>query len=625
MSSPTRAPSDMSSALQETAMARRSLPRLPLASLVALAASLLLATSAHAQGPALSFHIAPGEDGAVEGLADDCGRSFADPLNQSGRLVMRASSEVAEVVSECTSELGSASFSRDCELAMATSTVDFIVLVEADEEGDEWYFRTSVLSPLRAATVWSDDVFVSGTRRRATGDGCEELGNRFLGHLNIETERPTRRIETDEPEEPTHSVLEVLDTTPTLVEVWVDGTNTGMSGGQLIVPSGEADIELRATGYQSYRQPVTLTPGQVLTLRGIALNVLPAQLAIASNVVGATVLVDGEALGTTPIGGELEVEVPAGARTLRVERDGYEAFETSLSGLAPGQRRQIDVELSAAFASEEVEPEGTAPDEAMPEVGGGLGIAGEPVTPTAAEDPRDTEVRRLEGRLSRGDETLNSGEFRDMYNYDAQAGEAVEIVMRSPEFDSYLMVRGPNDFSIDNDDGTGVGANSRMVIQFPETGEYSISATSKTPGERGSYSVEILPAEPGEIEVFGYLPLSGGGTLGTGDGTLRSGEYFDTVAFYCTSATSSASAEGACATGSTVEAALASRDFDAYLYVRGPNDFALDNNDLRGTDSGLSFRVPGPGIYRMYFTSNRAGETGEYAVEVNLSSRSKWD
>ena len=639
--------------------------------LLAVAATLLLAAPAAAQTPTLSFHLAP-QDSAVEGLAADCGTSFADPLNQSGRLVQRASSEVAEVMSDCTSEVANASFSRECELAMATSTVDYIVIVEADEDGDEWYFRASVLSPLRAATVWSDDVFASGTRRRATVDGCEELGSRFVAHLGF---GEVQDVERTPDSEPAQSVLEVLDTTPTLVEVWIDGVHAGMSGGQLIVPAGDAQIELRATGYQTHGQPVTFSEGQVLTLRGIALPALPAQLVVVSNVVGAQVLVDDVVVGTTPIGGALEVDVPTTARALRVTRDGYADFDTSLSGLVPGQQRQFDVELRAAVPEQpRVDPE---PIRADPVVAtrddgveqarrndrgrrnGGLGLAegfGRMVdsmvdhTMNAEDDPMglglaedilrtgaeidsgmgtagpspQSDALRFSGSLARGDDRLNSGEFRDLYTYQGRAGEAIEVVMRSTQLDSYLMVRGPSGFSYDNDDG--LGANARMVIQLPESGEYTISATSKRPGEMGSYTVEVNPASVEDVEVFGFLPVGGSGTLARGDSTLQSGEYVDSFAFFCTRALTAASAAGACAVGSTVEVTMTSREFDTYVFVRGPNNFSLDNDDHgRGTDARLSFRVPSAGVYRVNLTSSRPGETGTYEVVADVATSSKWD
>ena len=584
---------------------------------VAVLAGLVSRAASAQDAPALSFHIAA-EGGAVEGLAEACGQSFADPLNQSGRLVQRASSEVAAVVSDCTSELGSASFSRECELAMATSTVDFIVLVEADEDGEEWYFRTSVISPLRAATVWSDDAFVSGSRLRATADGCEELGRRFLSHLNV----GPSRVEPEPTEEPAFGVLEVLDTTPALVEVWIDGTHAGMSGGQLIVPPGAADVELRATGFQSYRQPTTIVAGEVVTLRSIALSVLPAQLAISANVAYADVFLDGIAIGTTPISGALEVEVALDADVLEVVRDGYLPFRMALSGLSPGQRRSVDVELVAAAVAATDEP--TTPDDLPPPNPEVREPAVEERTGDASGSASSaTQVlARFEGRLQDGDETLRSGEFQDIHTFNAQAGQRVEIVMRSQDFNAYLMVRGPNRYSVDNDDGVGVGANARMLIQFPETAEYTIRATSFSVGERGRYTIEINDASNALMETWGTLPIGGDGQLEPGDLTLRTGEYYDTFAFFCVEGPPSSER---CTTGSTVDVGLVSRAFDAYVYVRGPDDFAMDNNDLQGTDAGFSFQPPTPGIYRVYMTSNRVGETGGYSVGVSSRTRAKWD
>ena len=566
------------------------------------------------EAPALSFHIAP-SPGAVEGLAEECGQSFADPLNQSGRLVQRASSEVAAVVSDCTSELGSASFSRECELAMATSTVDFIVLVDAEEDGEEWYFRTSVISPLRAATVWSDDAFVSGTRRRATADGCEELGGRFLSHLNI---GPAPAAATDAPAA-AFGVLEVLDTTPALVEVWIDGSHAGMSGGQLIVAPGPADIELRATGFQSYRQPTTILAGEVVTVRAIALSVLPAQLVVSANVAYADVFIDGVPVGVTPISGTLDIDVPLEASTVEVIRDGYQPFRVSLTGLSPGQRRAIDAELVAAAIAAPQPTEAVATPE--PAEGERPAEVPQPGTPTAAAN-EPALLARFEGRLQDGDEQLRSGEFQDVHTFDAQAGQRVELVMRSQDFNSYLMLRGPNQYSMDNDDGVGVGANARMVIQFPETGRYTLRATSHAVGERGRYTLDVLDASNAYIEMWGTLPIGGDGTLEPGDLTLRSGEYYDSFAFFCVDGAPSSQH---CTTGSTIDVGLVSRDFDAYVYLRGPDDFAVDNNDLQGTDAGFSFQPPSPGIYRVYMTTNRVGETGAYTVGVASRERAKWD
>jgi hypothetical protein len=96
-----------------------------------------------------------------------------------------------------------------------------------------------------------------------------------------------------------------------------------------------------------------------------------------------------------------------------------------------------------------------------------------------------------EGRLQRGDTQLDTGEFFDSYTISGQAGDAVTIEMVSTDLDAYLFVRGPQDFARDNDDGPGMGLNSRIEIVFPATGEYSVVATSYAAGEVGSYRLTV--------------------------------------------------------------------------------------------------------------------------------------
>ncbi|MDP3379897.1 MAG: caspase family protein, partial [Brevundimonas sp.] len=55
-------------------------------------------------------------------------------------------------------------------------------------------------------------------------------------------------------------------------------------------------------------------------------------------------------------------------------------------------------------------------------------------------------------------------------------------------FDTYLMLRGPDDVSADNDDGPD-GTNSRIDMVLSADGDYTVSVTSYGPGEVGPYSL----------------------------------------------------------------------------------------------------------------------------------------
>lgn len=95
----------------------------------------------------------------------------------------------------------------------------------------------------------------------------------------------------------------------------------------------------------------------------------------------------------------------------------------------------------------------------------------------------------VEGRLVRRDAQLGSGEYYDTIVFDGRAGQGVTLTMESSQFDTYLMLRGPGDVSLDNDDAEGT--NSRIETTLPMDGEYSILATSYAPGETGRYTVRL--------------------------------------------------------------------------------------------------------------------------------------
>ena len=95
----------------------------------------------------------------------------------------------------------------------------------------------------------------------------------------------------------------------------------------------------------------------------------------------------------------------------------------------------------------------------------------------------------VQGSLAAGDGQLSTGEFYDVFDIQGVAGQTVTIEMTSSAIDPYLFIRGPGDFSLDNDDGAGFGLNSRLQVTFPQNGTYSLTATSYAANEVGAYSL----------------------------------------------------------------------------------------------------------------------------------------
>lgn len=232
--------------------------------------------------------------------------------------------------------------------------------------------------------------------------------------------------------------------------------------------------------------------------------------------------------------------------------------------------------------------------------------------------------RTVGGALASDDERLETGEFIDTWTLRGRRGQQLDIRLTSTDFDPYLMVRGPDDFSSDNDDDAGVeeSRDSRLLVTLPADGEYQISATSYGPKESGDYRLAVLEgagvtaprppseapsarsAEGGQVEIGEVVS----GALAGGDDTLDSGEYVDSYRFRGRR-------------GQRVTVDLTSSAFDAYTMVITPSGEQFDNDDGEdGTNSRQTLVLPEDGDYQVRLTSYRAGETGSYRFSVEAGS-----
>lgn len=276
-------------------------------------------------------------------------------------------------------------------------------------------------------------------------------------------------------------------------------------------------------------------------------------------------------------------------------------------------------------------------------------------TPAAAPAAAATPItpgQTVNGSLAQGDATLQSGEFQDTYRVQGRRGQVFTIRLRSTAFDPYLLVRGPNNLSQDNDDDASErGAlNSRLTVTMPSDGELRITATSARSGETGAYalSVESGASSGGGQVVAGNGAIgnaagggasggSGGaignaaqnrgpaapavaiavggsanGSLAQGDSTLGSGEFYDTYTF-----------QGR--RGQAVDIRLTSTAFDPYVLITGPNNFKQENDDdaqggANNKNSRILVTLPADGAYRVIATSYQRGESGAYRLSLGAAA-----
>lgn len=141
--------------------------------------------------------------------------------------------------------------------------------------------------------------------------------------------------------------------------VRLDGAEVGESplAEPLIVGPGEHRLEVSLGGYETVEREVTIVSGD-RRVETFKLERATARLTVTANVAGATVVVDGEEQGQTPLG--KPISVGEGEHFVRVIRDGYEEAERSIA-VEPGEKLTLDFSL-VQVERDEGEPEPPAVD-----------------------------------------------------------------------------------------------------------------------------------------------------------------------------------------------------------------------------------------------------------------------
>ncbi|MBE9079328.1 PPC domain-containing protein [Romeria aff. gracilis LEGE 07310] len=90
--------------------------------------------------------------------------------------------------------------------------------------------------------------------------------------------------------------------------------------------------------------------------------------------------------------------------------------------------------------------------------------------------------------------------MQDTYSFEGEADQTLTITLTSSEFDPVLSLLDPDGEEIARNDDYASVLDSTIIITLPETGSYTVVATSFS-GEGGSYAVEVHPTTEYE-QVF---------------------------------------------------------------------------------------------------------------------------
>jgi len=118
-----------------------------------------------------------------------------------------------------------------------------------------------------------------------------------------------------------------------------------------------------------------------------------------------------------------------------------------------------------------------------------------------AQEAIQRATQSFTGRLDENSSVFEDGSYYATHTFEGTAGEVLTIELTSEDFDTYLILVGPDETMLaENDDGAG-GTNSRIVIILPATGTYTLVANTFEASQTGQYQIEWRSATAKEQDL----------------------------------------------------------------------------------------------------------------------------
>ncbi|MFQ5550791.1 MAG: hypothetical protein ACE5FJ_06100, partial [Gemmatimonadales bacterium] len=240
------------------------------------------------------------------------------------------------------------------------------------------------------------------------------------------------------------------------------------------------------------------------------------------------------------------------------------------------------------------------------------------------------------GSLGPEDILCDDGTFLDAWEVEARQGEVLTVDLISTEFDTYMYIGGPGIEMALADDDDGGACNSRIEVEFPESGRYRVVASSYNERARGRFAIRVSANPPpprtgscpdedvGDEFIASPWSAFAVSTLSTEGRIIRVGDevvgrltvedpVFSNGAYV-------QAWELVGRPGERVTVDLGSETTDMFLAVYGPELTDVLTNDDGGeaTDSRLTFTIPEEDAYTVIVVSTfSAGDTGRFVLAVS--------
>ena len=218
----------------------------------------------------------------------------------------------------------------------------------------------------------------------------------------------------------------------------------------------------------------------------------------------------------------------------------------------------------------------------------------------------------IQGEISETDARDGDDRGFDVFAFSGVAGQRVQAIMRSGDFDTFLQVgRAGTEFEAlaSDDDGLGEGTDSRLSYTLPEDGDYVLRVSPLGSEGEGLYALELKDRGPQPLPGSVLVGATARGLLTEADATADDNSFYD--AYHVT-----------LKANEKLLITMVSNEVDSLLVVGQVQEdgsfeaLESDDDSLSDTHAKLEWTVPSDGVYELRAGSFQQGQTGAYALNV---------
>ena len=218
----------------------------------------------------------------------------------------------------------------------------------------------------------------------------------------------------------------------------------------------------------------------------------------------------------------------------------------------------------------------------------------------------------IQGEIGETDSTDSEDRGFDAFTFQGVAGQRVQAIMRSGDFDTYLQVgRAEAEFEAlaSDDDGLGEGTDSRLSYTLPEDGAYVLRALPLGSDGKGLYALELNDRGPQPQPGSVLVGATARGVLTEADATAEDNSYYDAYRVTLKE-------------DEKLLLTMVSNEVDSFLVVGRQQEggafeaLGSDDDGLSDTHAKLEWTAPADGVYEVRAGTFQQGQTGAYALNV---------